>query len=138
VGGGVQTGSTRHVGHFWPIVPPPGDCEDGELGGMKIGRGSRSIRRKPTPAPLCPPQVPLKRTRANPGCRGRKPVTNRLSYGVAFDNELLWRHSSRGKSFASNLATKRVPIKASTEWVEERTLSLVGVSTHTFVVETHI
>jgi hypothetical protein len=29
VGGGVETGSTRHVGHFWPIVPAPGDCEDG-------------------------------------------------------------------------------------------------------------
>jgi hypothetical protein len=39
-GGGVQTGSTRHVGHFWPIVPAPGDCEDVELGGIKIGRGN--------------------------------------------------------------------------------------------------
>jgi hypothetical protein len=36
VGGGFQTGSTRHVGHFWPIVPAPSDCEDGEFGGMKI------------------------------------------------------------------------------------------------------
>jgi hypothetical protein len=26
--GGVQTGSTPHVGYFWPIVPVPGDCED--------------------------------------------------------------------------------------------------------------
>jgi hypothetical protein len=39
VGGGVQTGSTRHRGHYCPIVPAPGDCEDGELfGGMKIGQ----------------------------------------------------------------------------------------------------
>jgi hypothetical protein len=37
---GVQTGSTRHVGHFWPVVPAPGDCEDGEFGGIKIGRGN--------------------------------------------------------------------------------------------------
>jgi hypothetical protein len=38
-------------------VPASGDCEDGELfGGMKIGRGNRSTRRKPAPAPLCPPQ----------------------------------------------------------------------------------
>jgi hypothetical protein len=51
--GGVQTGSARQVGHFWPIVPAPGDCEAGEFGGMKIGRGNRSTRRKPTPAPLC-------------------------------------------------------------------------------------
>jgi hypothetical protein len=30
-----------------------GDCR--EIGGMKIGRGNRSTRRKPAPAPLCPP-----------------------------------------------------------------------------------
>jgi hypothetical protein len=47
-----------------PIVPAPGDCEDGEFGGMKIGKGNRSIRRKPTPAPICPPQIPLDQTRA--------------------------------------------------------------------------
>jgi hypothetical protein len=38
-GGGVQTGSTLRVGHSWSIVPAPGDCEDAEFGGMKIGRG---------------------------------------------------------------------------------------------------
>jgi hypothetical protein len=27
-------------------------------GGMKIGRGNRSTRRKPAPVPLCPPQIP--------------------------------------------------------------------------------
>jgi hypothetical protein len=25
---------------------------------MKIGRGNRSTRSKPAPAPLCPPQIP--------------------------------------------------------------------------------
>jgi hypothetical protein len=35
----IQTGSIRHVGHFWPIIPAPDDCEDGEFGGLKIGRG---------------------------------------------------------------------------------------------------
>jgi hypothetical protein len=38
VGGGVQTGSTSASN--WPIVPAPGDCEDGEFGGLKIGRGT--------------------------------------------------------------------------------------------------
>jgi hypothetical protein len=33
-----------------------GDC--GAIGGMKIGRGNRSTRRKPAPAPLCLPQIP--------------------------------------------------------------------------------
>jgi hypothetical protein len=33
-----------------------GDC--GEIGAMKIGRGNRSTRRRPAPAPLCPPLIP--------------------------------------------------------------------------------
>jgi hypothetical protein len=47
----------------WPIVPAPSDCEDGEFGGMN-GRRNRSTRKKPAPAPLCPPQIPLDQTRA--------------------------------------------------------------------------
>jgi hypothetical protein len=47
----------------WPIVPAPGDYDDGEFGGMKIGRGKRNTPRKPAPAPLCPPQIPLEQTR---------------------------------------------------------------------------
>jgi hypothetical protein len=48
----------------WPIVPAPGDYDDGDFGGMNIGRGNRSTLRKPAPAPLRPPQIPLDRTRA--------------------------------------------------------------------------
>jgi hypothetical protein len=48
----------------WPIVPAPGDYDDGEFGGMNIGRENQSTRRKPAPAPLCPPQIPLDQTRA--------------------------------------------------------------------------
>jgi hypothetical protein len=40
---------------YWPIVPAPGDYDDGAFGGMKIGRGNRSTRRKPAPAPFCSP-----------------------------------------------------------------------------------
>jgi hypothetical protein len=47
----------------WPIVPAPGDYDDGEFGGKKIGRENRSTRRKPAPAPLCPLQIPLDQTR---------------------------------------------------------------------------
>jgi hypothetical protein len=39
-----------------------GDCGAG--GGMNIGRGNRSTRKKPAPAPLCPPQIPHDQTRA--------------------------------------------------------------------------
>jgi hypothetical protein len=42
----------------------PSDCDDGEFGGMKIGRGNRSTRRTPAPAPLYPPQIQLDQTRA--------------------------------------------------------------------------
>jgi hypothetical protein len=31
------------------------DDECGTVGGMRIGRGNRSIRKKPAPVPLCPP-----------------------------------------------------------------------------------
>jgi hypothetical protein len=31
-------------------------CE--AVGGMRIGRGNRSARRKPAPAPLCLPEIP--------------------------------------------------------------------------------
>jgi hypothetical protein len=48
----------------WPIVSAPGDYDDGEFGGVKIGRGNLSTRRKPPPAPLCPPQIPLDQTQA--------------------------------------------------------------------------
>jgi hypothetical protein len=30
----------------------------GAIGGMQIGRGNRSTRRKPAPEPLCPLQIP--------------------------------------------------------------------------------
>jgi hypothetical protein len=38
-----------------------GDC--GAIGGMKMGKGNRSTRRKPAPASFCPPQIPLYQTR---------------------------------------------------------------------------
>jgi hypothetical protein len=69
----------------WPIVPAPGDYDDGEFGGMKIGRRNRNTRRKSTSVTLCSPQIPLEQTPAsNPGRRSGKPATNRLSYGAAY------------------------------------------------------
>jgi hypothetical protein len=50
------------------LLTAPGDCDNGEVGGMNgFGRGNRSTRRKPVPAPLCPPQIPL----ARPGHKPR-------------------------------------------------------------------
>jgi hypothetical protein len=39
------------------------DDDYGAIGGMKIGRGIGSTRRKPAPASLCPPQIPHDQTR---------------------------------------------------------------------------
>jgi hypothetical protein len=67
-----------------PTVPALGDYDDAEIGGMIIGRGNRSTRRKHAAVPLCPPQTPHACPGANPGRPGGKPATNRLSYGTAF------------------------------------------------------
>jgi hypothetical protein len=47
---------------YQPQMIAQGDC--GAICGMKIGRRNRSTRRKPAPAPLCPPQIPHDLTQA--------------------------------------------------------------------------
>jgi hypothetical protein len=39
-------------------MSPDDDDECGAGGGMRIGRGNRSTRRKPAQIQLCPPQIP--------------------------------------------------------------------------------
>jgi hypothetical protein len=56
--GGVQLGPLDTAATNRPIVPAPGDYDDGEIGGIMISRGNRSTRGKPAPVPLCPPQTP--------------------------------------------------------------------------------
>jgi hypothetical protein len=70
----------------WPIVPAPDDDDEcGTVGGMRIGRGNRSTRRKPAPVPLCSPQIPhdqaWARTRA--AAVGNRRLTA-LSYDTAY------------------------------------------------------
>jgi hypothetical protein len=58
--GGVRLsslGTSATVGLLYQ--PRMVDDEDyGAVGGMRIGKGNRSTRRKPAPVPLCPPQIP--------------------------------------------------------------------------------
>jgi hypothetical protein len=62
-GGTKSLGTAATSGLLYkPQAIDEGDC--GAIGGMKIGRGNRSTRRKPAPAPLCPPQIPHDQTRA--------------------------------------------------------------------------
>jgi hypothetical protein len=86
MGGGVQLGPLGTMATNRPIVPAPGDYDDGEIGGMMIGRGNRSTRRKPVPVTLCPPQTPHACPDANPGRLGGKLAANRLSYGTALSS----------------------------------------------------
>jgi hypothetical protein len=49
----------------WPTLPAPNDDDDcGAIGGMKIGRGNRSIWRKAAAVPICSPQISHDPTRA--------------------------------------------------------------------------
>jgi hypothetical protein len=105
VGGGgvaVQLGPLGTAANNRPIVPAPGDYDDGEIGEMN-GRGNRSTRRKPAPMPRCPPETP----HAIPGRRGGKPATNRLSYGTA--SSMFLDNSRKLREF-KNLITKTISL----------------------------
>jgi hypothetical protein len=66
----VQLGQLSTAAINKPIVPAPGDHDDGEIGGM-TDKGNRSTRRKPAPVPLCPPQTPYAaRTRTRAAAMG--------------------------------------------------------------------
>jgi hypothetical protein len=56
----------------------------GAIGGIKIGRGNQSTRRKPAQRHFVHHKIPHDQTRARtPDRRDGKPATNRLSYGAA-------------------------------------------------------
>jgi hypothetical protein len=75
VGGGAQLGPLDIAASNRPIVPAPGDYDDGDIDGM-IGRGNRSTRRKRAPMPLCPPQTThAARTRTRVAAVGSQRLT---------------------------------------------------------------
>jgi hypothetical protein len=57
VGSGVHLGPLGTAATNRPIVPLPGDYDDGEIGGVLICRVNRSTGRKPAPVSFCPPQT---------------------------------------------------------------------------------
>jgi hypothetical protein len=76
LGGGVQLGPLGNAATNRPIVGAPGDYDDGESGGMTIGRGNRSTRRKLAAVLLCPPQTPhAARTRTRAAAVGSQRPT---------------------------------------------------------------
>jgi hypothetical protein len=66
-------------------VPAPGECDDGEFGGMKIRRGNRSTRRKPSQRHFVHHKSHLPDPGSHPDRRGGKPATNRFSYGAPYE-----------------------------------------------------
>jgi hypothetical protein len=84
VGGKSKLGPLGTSATEWPIVPAPGDYDDGEIGGMKIGRGNGKYSEKTCPSATLSTTNPIwPDPGGNPGRRGGKPATNRLSYGAA-------------------------------------------------------
>jgi hypothetical protein len=110
-------GGYWHCGHPWPIVSASGDSEDdcGETDGMQIGRGNRSSRRKPAPAPLL---SITKSHMTRPGFEPGPPATNRLSYGAAYAMLLHGSSSEQVAIHRSALLTTKLTWEVGlfTEW----------------------
>jgi hypothetical protein len=67
---------------FQPHMRDDGECA--AIGGTKIDTGNRSTGRKPAPSATLSTTNPTSPDPgSNTGRRGRKPATNRLSYGTA-------------------------------------------------------
>jgi hypothetical protein len=67
--------------HSWPIVPASGDSEDdcGEI----LARETEVLEENLPQRHFCPSQIPTwSDPGLNPGRRGGKTATNRLSYGA--------------------------------------------------------
>jgi hypothetical protein len=89
VGGGVQLGLLVTAATNRPIVPAPGDYDNGEIGGMMIGREPQ-YSEKTCPSAALSITNPARCLDANLGRCGGKPATNCLSYGTAFCATLTW------------------------------------------------
>jgi hypothetical protein len=72
----IPVGTAATAGLLYqPQMIDDGDC--GAIGGMKIGRGNRSTRRKSALAPLSPPQIRHNQTRVRTRASavGNQPLT---------------------------------------------------------------
>jgi hypothetical protein len=71
------------------------------VGGMSIGRGNRSTRRKPASVPLCPPQIPHDLTWARTGAVevGSRRLT---AWAMARPRLILNLHAFRGCGASTN------------------------------------
>jgi hypothetical protein len=90
VGGGVQTGSTRHVGHWMAYCTLPGRLGWWRIWWNEDWQGKPKYSEKTcSSATLSATNPTWPDPGSNPGRRGGKPATNRLSYGAATETKLL-------------------------------------------------
>jgi hypothetical protein len=86
--------STWYCRHYWPIVPAPDD----RWWWLWSNWWNEDWQRKPKYSEKTCPSASLSTTNptridqgSNPGSRGGKPATNRLSYGTACINMKVWK-----------------------------------------------
>jgi hypothetical protein len=82
-GGGFQLGPLGTTATNRSIVPAPGDYDDGEIGGIMIGRETEVLRENLPQYYFVHQKSHMLCTDANPGHRYGQPATNPLSYGTA-------------------------------------------------------
>jgi hypothetical protein len=88
VGGGIRLGPFGTTATNRPILPGSGDYDDGEIGGMMIGR---EVLGENLPQCHFVHKSHMLFPEANPGPRGGKPATNRFSYGTGLLPYLTFR-----------------------------------------------
>jgi hypothetical protein len=95
-GGGVQTGSTRHVGHLMAYCTCPGWLSGWRIWWNEDWQGKPKYSEKSCPSTTLSTTNPTwADPDSNPGLRGVKPATNRLSYGAASTLSLCFFLNSR-------------------------------------------
>jgi hypothetical protein len=82
-GGWSPTGSTWHFGHQLAYCTFPGDYENGEFGGMMIGREIEVLGENLPQCHVAHQKSHMTSPGANPSRRGGKLATNRVIYGTA-------------------------------------------------------